>query len=288
MGTVASRQRFALDIPLDRIQTVRLCGALLESEFDVYFPRDRERILQHLSKHFSIGYHVGVEGIPVLQEVSVLHKEPLCKIGTLQRPLILPNQMVAKCRSKWDDARPIRFLFCGLLTERRKRCFNAWVRSHFGKKEIFARITERPHKLLRRILHYLADPHSSSNSTENHIDEHIGLHILSSTRGREFPIKAWDDDYYRLLSRSRFVLCPDGDFTWTYRFFEAVLCGAIPIVQHSCSIYAGFEYFCMKQPLQDLVYSEEIAERNAARAKHMLTLPPECLNDHLSRMLRHA
>jgi Exostosin family len=38
------------------------------------------------------------------------------------------------------------------------------------------------------------------------------------------------EGYYDQLQSTRFALCPDGDFPWTYRFLEAIMCGAIPVV----------------------------------------------------------
>jgi hypothetical protein len=48
---------------------------------------------------------------------------------------------------------------------------------------------------------------------------------------------AWSDraffnrHFFEVLRRSRFALCPAGDAPWSNRFFEAVMCGAIPIVE---------------------------------------------------------
>ena len=71
------------------------------------------------------------------------------------------------------------------------------------------------------------------------------FHLRSSCRGRRFPIKAWDSDYYAVLLRSQCVLCPNGEYTWSYRFFEAALCGAIPIIEEDCPVYRGFRYYRM-------------------------------------------
>lgn len=37
-----------------------------------------------------------------------------------------------------------------------------------------------------------------------------------------FQKKSWDTEYYDILSQSKFVICPSGDFIWSYRFFEAI------------------------------------------------------------------
>lgn len=77
-----------------------------------------------------------------------------------------------------------------------------------------------------------------------------------------FPEKSWDQEYYNFLLRSKFVLCPSGVYIWTYRFFESILCGAIPIVEKSSPCYNGFKYFNMNQDLDQLEWSMEVAEYN--------------------------
>lgn len=64
--------------------------------------------------------------------------------------------------------------------------------------------------------------------------------IIYTDRGRDDSIKGHDAEYWDLMSRAKYVLCPDGDFVWTYRFFEAVACGAVPIIQSLCDMYRGF------------------------------------------------
>ena len=55
---------------------------------------------------------------------------------------------------------------------------------------------------------------------------------------------------FRLL-RSKFVLWPNRDYIWSYRFFETVMSGAIPIVEED-GAYERFDYFRMSvQHLRD-------------------------------------
>ena len=55
--------------------------------------------------------------------------------------------------------------------------------------------------------------------------------VTNSHRGRNKKIKyTVDYDYYQSLSRSKFALAPVGECPWSYRFFEAIMCGAIPIL----------------------------------------------------------
>ena len=103
---------------------------------------------------------------------------------------------------------------------------------------------------------------------KNNPDENI--EIKASTNGRTLPIKAWDDEYYRGLMKSEFVLCPDGDYVWTYRFFEAIICGAIPVIENKCDLYDGFFYYDMDS--KDIVYKEDMAKKNLELLKERFTL----------------
>jgi len=111
------------------------------------------------------------------------------------------------------------------------------------------------------------------------------MHVSPSNLGRQFPIKAWDDQYYDFLGLSEFTLCPAGDYIWTYRFFEAALCGSIPIVQDACEIYKGFEYEYMSCDVHSLKWTEEKALHNYERAVQLLTVPYDVLNDALEEVL---
>ena len=58
-------------------------------------------------------------------------------------------------------------------------------------------------------------------------------HIRASDRGRDPRTKfSLDMDYYTLLKKSKFALAPVDVYPWSYRLFEAIMCGCIPIVRH--------------------------------------------------------
>lgn len=276
---------FGLDMRLKLIQEIRLCGALLESDFSIHFPQDAEPVLQYLSQHFNIEYHIGTQEIPLLENVSILHDKPLCKVGkSIEAPLIFPHEMVKKCKTKWEGPRSHQFSFCGLVTEKRKKCLETWLHTHFGRRGSAVNVRESTKKpgRLHRIYSYITRDFAN-NKKQTYPD--IGLCIYTSDLGRQFPIKVWDEDYYNFLATSRFVLCPDGDFVWTYRFFESILCGAIPVVENTCDLYDGFEYFSMNDPIERLVYSDEMAKHNFLKAQQMLTVPLEHLNQCLTETL---
>ncbi|MGB8698408.1 MAG: hypothetical protein WCD18_03240 [Thermosynechococcaceae cyanobacterium] len=274
--TITALGQVGINLPLDYIQTIRLCCAFLESDYTIHFPESAQPIFEYWNTQVPARYEVGLQGIPLLENITILHNQPLCKVGNLERPLIFPRAMLKLCRKKWSEQRPIQFLFCGLMTEKRKHCLETWVHSCFGRDDIAIATSDYEYSRLKRVWKQIKGLLGQSKTA--YVLEDLGLQIFSSQKGREFPIKIWDEDYFNQLAQSQFVLCPDGDFTWTYRFFEAMLCGAIPLIENECDLYEGFQYYSMQDPIEKLIYSPEMAEHNYQRAWQFLTLEPAELN----------
>jgi len=281
-------RRVRLNVTLDKIQAIRLIGAVLESDFDFDFPPEARIVLEHLSKHFNIKYSIASTNLPVIEDIFIKHEEqPMCRIGSLERPLVYPEEMLSKCKAKWNDQRVIKFSFTGLVTPKRKKCLDEWISSHFPEENIDTnkiRTSQSGNRgKLSKIFQFLRNRNSNRITFEN-----IGLHLFISSQGRQFPIKVWDEEYYDTLAASQFTLCPDGDFTWTYRFWEAMICGTIPIVENTCSLYEDFEYFSMQDPIENLVYSREMAERNFQRVEERFTFKLPELNSQIDDLIRSS
>lgn len=101
--------------------------------------------------------------------------------------------------------------------------------------------------------------------------------IMETRKGREGVTRYWDEDYIRLLGRSKYILCPDGGFSWTYRFFEAILCGATPIIQRPARCYQGFQYLNW----EDNVLEPVDLEANLAFAEKRLTIPTAIIRKNI-------
>lgn len=90
--------------------------------------------------------------------------------------------------------------------------------------------------------------------------------ILFTDTGRKIEKKTFDRDYYQELAHSRFTLCPSGDFIWTYRFFEAMMCLSIPVVEAGVQFdqFEGYIYFHSDSDQGDLLraWSMEAAMAN--------------------------
>lgn len=208
----------------------------MEAGITVSISKNQVSTFEHLKKYFIVKFVVESNNAKVAK-VKISHTDPTIEIGNNKRPLLFSEGVFDYCRKMWDKERKIDYLFIGLITPERK--------------DILTRFQKRVGSI--------------------HLRDKIV--ITDSEKGRQFPEKAWDDEYYQMMSRAKFVLCPNGDFVWTYRFFEAILCGAIPIIQDYCELYEGFTYYTMDSP--SFEYTHDIAENNLLIAKKLLTIPKD-------------
>jgi len=93
--------------------------------------------------------------------------------------------------------------------------------------------------------------------------------IVSSKRGRNINTKQFDTDYFKNMARAKFVLCPNGDFTWTYRFFESVIFKAIPIIEDYTHHYDGYHYYTIDD---EFIYDENMVNNNLEKLKREMML----------------
>ena len=103
----------------------------------------------------------------------------------------------------------------------------------------------------------------STNTLETVID--------SSMKGRQFPLKTFDEEYFIEMKKYKFIFCPDGDFVWSYRFFESIMCGGIPIVENDCPLYEGFKYYSLSD-IKNIKYDKEWVKHNLSHLKDNFTL----------------
>ncbi len=275
---------FHVDVPYSLIQSVRLVHALMETGYGVHVrPEHRDRF-SRLEKVFGISYVVGVEGARRLPAVHVDHSAPRTSVGNIQRPLIFPHAIVQRCRTLWADDRTVRFSFAGLVTDSRRQVLGDWLRSVDARAQLDVSNDYAPFSFIRSLGSW--QRRFVDRRRKKSVSVDTGQVVFwESRRGRHFPGKSWDEEYYELLGRSQFVLCPSGDYVWTYRFFEAALCGALPIVEKTCDAYSGFRYRAMSDPASDLEWRREDAEHNYTRCSELLTIPGRSLSNEIAALL---
>lgn len=156
--------------------------------------------------------------------------------------------------------------FSGFLTKKRLRFIKQLIETRTSFKKTFFLIMCQiilsiPNKLAFRLRYSYSLKISK-------------MEILFTNKERIFPVKAWDQEYFNQLLESKFVFCPDGDFVWTYRFFESIICGAIPVVENHCVPYNGFKYLTLEQYLNGETLTDSDLISNFLKIKKEFTLRP--------------
>lgn len=104
---------------------------------------------------------------------------------------------------------------------------------------------------------------------ETYENEHHNIKIISSKRGRQDKVKEIDHKYFETLHRSKFIACPNGDFVWSYRFFEAIICKAIPIIENESPLYDGYKFYRLGDKLE---YRQDWVGHNLLKIKKEMML----------------
>jgi hypothetical protein len=265
-----NQPKIAADLSCNLIQSIRLIHAVAEADAVIVLPQSEAWKFGTLKEEFGMQFVSGKDtNLRLSDYASFSHDVPVSRIGDICRPLIFPHAITSHCRVLWSPIRRHKYAFAGLMSNHRRLTISQWLGDHFS----VGRVNLLWHWSRVRLL---------SKAAEIPLGGPGKLVIDASLRGRQFPEKCWDKTYYQLLANSKFVLCPSGDFVWTYRFFEAILCGAIPIVEESCPAYEGFQFIKLSDSPNSVTWSLEIAEFNYRLCVQRITVPLHDLNCQLN------
>tara|TARA_R100000306_G_scaffold43425_2_gene41853 strand:- start:2291 stop:3118 length:828 start_codon:yes stop_codon:yes gene_type:complete len=268
-----------LNKPITKIQEVRLVQAITDLNITVFVPAEEAYKFSLLQKKFNMDIKIGYfEGIKFSDICVIDHSTPKTKIFNIERTLIFPKSITNYLKNEWLQEKEIMFSFVGSINYKRKKRIEHWLTSNFNKKYTLSNESTLYKKTLRKLKYYLRLDYTSK---KNYGD----LLLWSSSKGRKFPIKAWDSDYFNILLNSKFVLCPSGDFIWTYRFFEAILCGSIPIIEEYCDAYSGFRFFYMDDDIKKIRWDEKDALFNYNLCRDRITISSARLKSELKVFL---
>ena len=270
------RRRWQLDGAFALIQQIRLVHALAESSFEVAVPAGELDKFSILRERFGLRLATArTEDACLTPFITIDHATPSTAVGAVVRPLIFPRAIVDHCRTLWPAARPHRYSFAGLLTDTRRALLEGWIARSPGGGSTLAPKSNFGGFVRRQLVRWWGADRQ----------RRLGdVTVWSSERGRRFPTKAWDAEYFQLLADSEHVLCPSGDYQWSYRFFEACLCGAIPIVEQASPLYDGFRYRLMTDRLDAAPWSAADAEHNYRACAARIVVPVDELDGELARL----
>jgi hypothetical protein len=262
-----------LDFHQYRIQEVRLIQALIEAKWEVGIPP------QIAATFLAAGQEYCVKVSPIAQrwqnlKIIIDHEKPRTAVEAIERTLIFPEAFFYDARKSWSSNRPVRMAFSGFPTPSRlnlaltlcKLNCNKWNPILIALKLSLPCLRDFQNnwslswvnKLLRQLL------------PEDHIE--------FTSRGRNQSLKIRDERYLALLLGALFALCPKGDFVWTYRFYEATICGCSPVIDQGLIHYEGYFLLHIGDDLQSLSTTE--LEANYQKSFEELTCRTELEHFH--------
>jgi len=165
--------------------------------------------------------------------------------------IVFPQSFVERV-AKIDSRKKYDFCFMGAFafwdkfkvfkkkTQERGFSNRKWVidfaRSNFGKNSIFINTSKN--------LNLAGKEWVNLGAFDETFSEKGSLPKIMKNKGE------FDFYYYSVMKQSKFALCPAGDAPWSIRFFEALMCKAIPVVKNHSETWrlleerdAGYIYY---------------------------------------------
>jgi len=97
----------------------------------------------------------------------------------------------------------------------------------------------------------------------------------SQSRKVQFRIVNENVFYFEKMCQSKFVLCPAGDSSWSFRFYEILMCKSIPLVESWHHTYRtkeeseiNYKYVLYQNIENDILYDDYVNENTKLFEKH--------------------
>jgi hypothetical protein len=237
-----------------RVQEARLFAALLESGWGLKVNSTQFQAISGIAPFFSITYSPYAGENCQSINIEIDHQTPRTRFGHVERPLVFPEWIYSSV-STTHSSRAVPCSFEGYPAKRRVKA--AWsLIEKSGKSNL---PIQRHIVNLALKVNYIPLRCRILNSVFTAELCRRGWQFRWTSGGRKISNKIYDVSYWQMLQESKTVYCPAGDFGWTYRFYEAILAGAIPIVDFTSSgdFVKGFvvcqsfdEYLSLQDSLQ--------------------------------------
>lgn len=246
-----------LDFKDNRLQFFFAVLAFIEKNNSsrIFIVNESNRIiLEECEKHikFEKKENINTTDNYEIINISIDHSKPRTTISNYYTaPLIFPEKITNLFYNEFED-KIEKIYFRGLLTRRR------FIETLF----LFLDIGEVKASFIL-LLNLIRGNRNFTINTNK-------VNIAFTQRGRNAKFKFLDNEYYKEMAKYKYVFCPKGDFIWTYRFFEAIQVGSIPISKHSTPEYTDFFY--LKKPHEITKANTEKAKKNSRIFKEKYNL----------------
>jgi hypothetical protein len=142
-----------------------------------------------------------------------------------------------------------------------------FAKKHFTTNSLFINTDNNPNWELLGAFDYSNKNigYCPKNQPENH------------TKKVQYRVVKENIDYFEKMCQSKYVLCPAGDSSWSFRFYEVLMCKSIPIVEtwhHTYRTAAeaeiNYSYILSNNVEQEIVYDDYIKNNTMLFEKNHL------------------
>jgi len=101
----------------------------------------------------------------------------------------------------------------------------------------------------------------------------------NQTKQIQYRIVTENIEYFENMCKSKFVLCPIGDSSWSFRFYEVLMCKSIPIVESWHHTYRTkeeadikYKYVLYQNIKKNIIYNDYVKENTIIFEKYHLLI----------------
>ncbi len=200
-------------------------AALLESGWVLRAREEHWTALKSINEKFPIK-RLTVASEPAHRiPIFIDHPQPITMCGDVSRPLIFPEWMFTICGSG-EQMRKWRCSFIGFPNKKRVHDLLAMYERSFGRVNVWRK---KCMLALSDFIKWQCAVRALNTLLAREARKHDCVFMFTSA-GRASSNKVYEKSYWDLLAQSQSTYCPAGDFGWSYRFYECMVAGAMPVV----------------------------------------------------------
>lgn len=251
------------------IQEIRAIHSIMEYKKSILIEQDERiiNIFNFLSKYFrNVRITTNLNKESENYKVYVNHLIPNVIFENKTYPLLFPIEFIDRFINL-NTNKDLDFVFIGQITK--NRILSLLKFALLQKKYSLMAKT-----FLTIIKMVLKQTREGSVVCKNDL-------FIFTNRGRNEINKYFDEDYFSILLRAKYVICPSGDYDWTYRFFEAIICFAIPYAQ-SLELYQNYSFNILFK--ENLDFSRDEKLNNLETLVRTLTIESQLQKSLLQRI----
>jgi hypothetical protein len=227
-----------------------------------------------MSKKLDLGWCQGYMGLKYHMEEALLEMNLDPNIATDKPPIAIFSKKYYHEINELNHDKIYDYCFIGSINswyERRKWVLE-FVKKYFTHNSIF----------INTDVKYDTNSKWELLGTFDHSNTNLGFcpknQPDNQSKKVQYRIVKENIDYFEKMCQSKFVLCPAGDSSWSFRFYEVLMCKSIPIVESWHHTYRTkeeskipYKYILKDEIKKDIIYKDyEIMNTELFEKYHIL------------------